>query len=301
MPLPTTAAPDHRRLELQVHVLGAPWVGAGGAQLPLSPSAATTLALLALAPHDGLSRTRMATQMFADCPEPVARRRLSTALWRLRTELRDTVGHDVLDSACPSRVALLPDVEVRVDAREFRDRVTPVLHQPAETMTPDMAAVLESAAESYRGSLLEPNYDDWVVFERDRLANLYLAVLDQLVQYHGQRRDAAKVATYAEKALVLEPLREDLHRHVMVAYQRAGRPDLASRQFELCRLALLQELGADPMPETIALHTRIMIGDGSATADDLAGLVADLERARREVLELATIVERALDAVLRLR
>ncbi|RHW23352.1 hypothetical protein D0Z08_30140 [Nocardioides immobilis] len=295
-----TAPADQRRLELQVHLLGTPWVGAGGARLRLSPSAATTLALLAMAPDDGVSRTRMATQMFADCPEPVARRRLSTALWRLRTELRDTVGRDVVDSASPSRVALLPDVDVRVDAREFRDRVTPVLRQPADAMTPDMAAVLESAAESYTGSLLETNYDDWVVFERDSLANLYLAVVDHLVQYHGQRHDAAKVATYAEKAVELEPLREDLHRHVMVAYHRAGRADLASRQFELCRLALLRELGADPMPETIALHTRIMIGDGSATAGDLASLVADLERARREVRELATIVERALDAVLRL-
>ncbi len=301
MPPPTTAPPDHRRLELQVHLLGTPWVGAGGAQLRLSPSAATTLALLAMAPGDGLSRTRMATQMFADCPEPVARRRLSTALWRLRTELRHTVGRDVVDSASPSRVALLPDVEVHVDAREFRDRVTPVLGQPVEAMTPDAAAVLESAAESYTGSLLESSYDDWVVFERDSLANLYLSVVDHLVQYYGQRGDAAKVATYAEKAVELEPLREDLHRHVMVAYQRAGRADLAARQFELCRLALLRELGADPMPETIALHTRIMIGDGSATADDLAGLVADLERARREVRELATLVERALDAVLRLR
>src|SRR5687767_315747 len=105
MPPPTTAPPDQCRLELQVHLLGTPWVGTGGAPLRLSPSAATTLALLAMAPDDGLSRTRMATQMFADCPEPVARRRLSTALWRLRTELRDTLGQDVVYSASPSRVA----------------------------------------------------------------------------------------------------------------------------------------------------------------------------------------------------
>lgn len=293
--MPTTAP-----LELQVHVLGVPWVGAGGAPLRLSPSVTHTFALLAMAPDEGLSRVRMAAQIFAGCPDQVARRRLSTALWRLRTEFRDRVGRDVVDSASPHRVALFPDIDVQVDAKQFRDLVSPVLQRPAETMTPAEAEILETADESYSGSLLETASDDWVVAERDQLANLHLAVLDYLVQHHGLHGDAMKVATYATRATAFEPLREDLHRHVMLAHARTGRPDLADRQFELCRLALLRELGSDPMPETVALHTRLGLGDLHGRSGDVAALVADLEQARRDVREVAVLVERALDAVLRL-
>lgn len=288
------------KVDLQVHVLGTPWVCLQGAELRLSPSAAHTMAFLALGPDGGPTRARMAAHLFSDCLESVARRRLSTALWRLRTEFRDAVGHDVVDSASSHRVCLLPDVELQVDAKEFRRSVTSGLSRSAEVMSADDAAILEQAEASYTGCLMESAYDDWVVSERDNLSNLYLAVLDHLVQYHGGQRNAAKVAEYAGKAVDLEPLREDLHQHVMTAYFLAGRQDLADRQFHLCRLALLRELGADPMPETIALHSRLGAGI-PGQAQDLSALVTDLERARRDVRELAALVERALDAVLQLR
>jgi DNA-binding SARP family transcriptional activator len=286
---------------LRVHVLGTAWVASSGTRLPLPRSAAHTLALLAMVPEEQRSRTRMATQLFADCPESVARRRLSTALWRLRTELRTTVGHEVIDSANGSVVSLHPDVELRVDAQEFRELVTPVLHRAPGTLTEPDAQVLEAAAASYTGALLESVDDAWVVAERGSLANLFLTVLDHLVQYHGLHGNTAAVTAYAAKAVETEPLREDLHRHVMLAFHQVGRPDLADRQFEMCRLALLRELGADPMPETVALHTRITAGTGPSRGGDIAALVADLERARRDVRELGALVERALDTVIRLR
>ena len=104
------------KVDLQVHVLGTPWVCSQGAELRLSPSAAHTMAFLALGPDGGPTRARMAAHLFSDCLESVARRRLSTALWRLRTEFRDAVGHDVVDAASSHRVCLLPDVELQVDA-----------------------------------------------------------------------------------------------------------------------------------------------------------------------------------------
>jgi DNA-binding SARP family transcriptional activator len=297
----TGVLPSGQTLELHVHLLGTPRVTANGTTLRLSRSAAQTLAFLAIGPDEGRSRILMAAQLFADCPEPVARRRLSTALWRLRTEFRDCLGRDIVNSVSPHRICLMPNVDVHVDAKEFRERVTPALNRPVESLGVEEAEGLAAAVASYTGSLLETTYDDWVIAERDNLSDLYLAVLDLLVQYYGRLGDSAQVTRYAAKAVALEPLREDLHRHVMLAFDRSGRPDLADRQFETFRLALLRELGADPMPETVALHTRITAGHGAARSGDLAALVADLERARRDVQELAALVERALDAVVRLR
>ena len=301
MSVSTPAVAGTSALVVQVHVLGLPWAGSNGARLDLPRSAVTTLAVLAMAPPERRSRPWLAAQLFGGCPEPVARRRLSTALWRLRSEFRQALGHEVIESASAAAISLHPDVELRVDAREFRELVSPLVGRAPESLAEGEARTLESAVSRYTGALLEPLDDDWVVAERGTLSNLFLTVLDLLVQYHGLHSDAAQVAAYAARAVEAEPLREDLHRHVMVAYQRVGRPDLADRQFEVCRLALLRELGADPMPETVALHTRITAGSGAANTGDLAALVSDLERARRDVRELGALVERALDAVSRLR
>ena len=115
--------------------------------------------------------------------------------------------------------------------------------------------------------------------ERHRLENLYLTALDYLVRFHGAGGDVEPVARYGELALELEPLREDVHRHLMDAYGAAGRDDLVERQFERCRHGLLDELGADPMPETTAVYSRSPAGPAPAPDRTVAALLAELERA----------------------
>ncbi len=44
----------------------------------------------------------------------------------------------------------------------------------------------------------------------------------------------------------------------MEAHYRAGEQEQALRAFERCRVVLGQELGIDPLPETLALHQRIL-------------------------------------------
>lgn len=146
-----------------------------------------------------------------------------------------------------------------------------------------------------RGQLLEPCLHDWVLPDRYRAENLYLVALDLLVQYHGERSDVAAVTKYGELALDLEPLREDVHRHLMAAYGAAGRVDLVERQFERCRMLLVEELGADPMPETIALYSRLTRGEGGERSASVAALIAELDRARRDVARLAEVVDRVID------
>ena len=86
----------------------------------------------------------------------------------------------------------------------------------------------------------------------------------------------------------------------MNAYAAVGRIDLAESQFERCRPLLRQELGTDPMPETLALRLQIVQG---RTDDDVhfAALVTELERARADVTRLAASVDRALDWLRSLR
>ncbi len=265
----------------------------------LSPGTALLCAYLALAPRHGRTRSSTLAQLFAGCPEGAARRRLNTALWRLRQEVRRAVGVDLVAASGSRIVALNPDAALTVDVDVFERLVAPVLRTGAGAMTDCGAEHLERATDLYRGALVEPCDDEWVLADRHRFEDLYIAALDYLVQFHGARGDVAAVTRFGAGALELEPLREDLYRHLMTAYAAAGRDDLVERQFERCRRTLRDELGADPMPETVALYARLMRGD-SGHRVTVTALVADLERARREITRLAGIVDRALDRVSRL-
>jgi len=257
-------------------------------------------AFLALAPGDGRSRATAATRFFADCPEPAARRRLNTALWRLKAEMRSRAGVDLKLRRGIRSIGLDAEADVMVDVSVFEDLVEPVLRRGPSGMSLADTQRLASAVEMHRGPLIESCDDDWVLTERYRIDNLYLTALDYLIQHYGVRGEIDAIIKYGQLALGLEPLREDVHRHLMKAYADVGRMDLAESQFEKCRLLLRQELDTDPMPETVALRLQIVHGKPGDHVH-FAALVTELERARADVASLAASVDRALDRLRNLR
>jgi DNA-binding SARP family transcriptional activator len=279
--------------KLELILLGTPRLIGSSGPIPLSPGTALLCAYLALAPKEGRRRQVAAAHLFGDCSEPVARRRLSTALWRLRAEVRSATGFELVTCTQDDRVGLCSSLRMTLDIRAFEDLVTPALDVPPEALSRELAASLHHAVDLHRGQLVEPCEDDWVLAERTRIESLYLTALDYLVVHHGRQGEHRKVRTYGELALAMEPLREDVHRHLMTAYAAAGRDDLVEHQFERCRKVILEELGADPMPETVALYSRLRSGQ-SGLSPSMTALLADLERARREVDRLAVVVDRAL-------
>lgn len=280
---------------LRVNVLGIPGLVMNEVPMSLSPSATMMCVYLALAPRDGRPRTLAASHLFGDCPEASARRRLNTAVWRLKAETRSTTGVDLVTTTPGGHgLALSTAVDVTVDAEVFADLVEPALTVKPADLAPEQVSALEHAVSLRRGQLLEPCHDDWVMPARFRIENLYLTALDYLVQHHGARGSVDRVVAYGELALELEPLREDLHRHLMLAYGAAARPDMVERQYERCRRLLVEELGADPLPETTATYTRL-VGDRLPSMESgmVAGLLAELERAGEELAHLSGILERA--------
>jgi DNA-binding SARP family transcriptional activator len=295
------ARQDRERTEqLSLRLLGHPALFQDEKPVDLSPGATMLCAYLALAPDDGRARSTAATQFFADCPEPVARRRLNTALWRLKAEMRSRTGADLVVYRGVRSIGLCAEADVTVDVSVFEDLVGPVLRQSPTSLSQTDTERLASAVDLHHGPLLESCHDDWVLMDRYRIENLYLAALDYLIQYYGPRGEIEAVTKYGQLALDLEPLREDVHRHLMKAYAAAGRTDLAESQFERCRLLLRQELGTDPMPETVALRLRIVHGKSDDDMD-VAALVIELERARAHVTRLALSVDRVLDRLHSLR
>jgi DNA-binding SARP family transcriptional activator len=291
------AAPPHAppgTPVLSLNLLGPPALVSANGPVSLSPSVIMLYAYLALAPREGRPRSIAAAQLFADCSERLARRRLNTTLWRLKAEVRSSTGLDVVASTDPRTVALNSAVDVTTDAAVFQKLVNPVLNVVPAALDDKAVARLETAVTLRRGRLVETCHDDWILAARYHIDNLYLTTLDYLIQHHGARGDVSAVTAYGERALELEPLREDLHRHLISAYGAAGRIDLAERQFERCRAYLLEELGAEPMPETIATYSRLRVA-GISRPMTMAALVAELERARQEVVRLIATVDGVLE------
>jgi DNA-binding SARP family transcriptional activator len=166
----------------------------------------------------------------------------------------------------------------------------------------------EAAATLYRGDYLADDpYEDWALDPRERLREEYLEALSQLHRLCLAGGDAAAALSWAQRALVLDPCREEAYRQVMRAYYTVGRQTDALRQFERCRQILRAELDVEPMPRTLLLYQQILSGQVQTVAEaalpkpglgrlpfvgregELATLREVLDRVRREGCRVALV------------
>jgi len=161
---------------------------------------------------------------------------------------------------------------------------------------------LEQAIDLYRGDLLDgfsldgEQFEDWLRVERERLRNLAVAALEKLIKRYAASEDHARCVQAATRLLALEPLREDIHRVLMMSYASQGRFTLALKQYELCRDALQRELDVQPEPVTQSLYEnlrvrRVKAGKSSIDTQDptssRTARLLEMQSAMRRQLELA--------------
>jgi DNA-binding SARP family transcriptional activator len=116
------------------------------------------------------------------------------------------------------------------------------------------------AAAITRRPLLAGEDHRWVAEERGRLRSIGVRALEVLASVHLARGDHALARQTAEELVLLEPLRESGHRFLMRAHVAGGDRAEALRVHERLRLALVDERGVDPSPETAALQLSILRG-----------------------------------------
>ena len=98
-----------------------------------------------------------------------------------------------------------------------------------------------------------PNFDEWAHAERERLANAFVGAQFTRLETLENAQKFEDALTLAGNILDQDNLNESAHRAVMRLLHRAGRPEAAVEQFERLREALRDELGVEPLPETLAL------------------------------------------------
>jgi len=116
---------------------------------------------------------------------------------------------------------------------------------------------LKEAVELYAGDLLEGWYQDWCVFERERLQNMYLLALEKLMQYCKTHGEFETGLDYGTRALRYDRAREVTYRRMMQLSFLNGDRTSALRYYDRCVEALKTELGVEPGSRTMTLRQQI--------------------------------------------
>ncbi|MCA1815505.1 MAG: hypothetical protein LC746_03705 [Acidobacteria bacterium] len=206
-------------------------------------------------------RESLAAVLWGDAPAERAKKYLRQALWHLQTVLdsQPRTGDDprALLRAEHEWVQLNPDSEISLDVETFERAFDAARAERGSQMRDETRASLGAAVALYRGDLLEGWYQDWCLFERERLQNIYLLMLDKLMCHAESHDDFEAGQHYGALILRQDRARERTHRQLMALHYRAGDRTAALRQYARCVAALREELNVAPDRRTTELHRQI--------------------------------------------
>jgi len=204
------------------------------------------------------SREALATMFWEDQSTERSKKYLRQSLWHLQAALGLPqneqssyllIEHDWL--------RMNPSERRWCDVEQFENAFDAAQGISPTQLTEAQATQLKDAVALYRDDLLTGWYQDWVLFERERLQNEYLLLLDKLISYSELHHEYEQSQMYAGKILRYDPAREHTHRQLMRLYYLSGDRTGALRQYERCVSALKRELGVMPERRTIDLHQQI--------------------------------------------
>ncbi len=136
-------------------------------------------------------------------------------------------------------------------------RTLALQEQVTEQLNASHAQLLKAAVELYRGDLLEGWYQDWCLFERERLQNLNLLILDKLIAYSEDQHQYEAGLEFGDRILRLDRAHERTYQRMMRLHHLAGDRAGALRIYQRCANALQEELGVKPGLRTTQLLEQI--------------------------------------------
>lgn len=256
------------------------------------------LAYLLLQRHRHHSRDVLAGVFWGEYSQERARGSLNTAIWKLKKALEpeEVSPGTYLDNDYPGEIGFNIDSRYWLDIEVFEGEANRILKYPFQALEEPHVVDLENVIELYRGEMLEGFYDNWALWERERLRALYLKSLIYLMQYYGFHKEYEKAIFYGQKILSLEPLMEEIHCEMMRLYMENGERSLALRQYEICRSMLSENYGLSPMDETHSLYMQI-ISDGKSSRAAISSEQISFDQALKQLTEASHAIELAKEQI----
>ncbi len=154
---------------------------------------------------------------------------------------------------------------LELDAVEFEQLANQGAHA-------ELNAASESRAEAaaldyyrralalYKGDFLPGClYEDWAAPERERLLTLFLTTAERYSRLLAAQSDWESCLAVCRLILVRDNCWEEAHRLMMLALWKQGHRAAALRAYEKCVATLSEELGIEPVPQTIKLYHEILM------------------------------------------
>lgn len=117
---------------------------------------------------------------------------------------------------------------------------------------------LMQAAKLYEGELVEDRPQiEWIQAERQRIAQLYLQVMERLAQVNTRLKDFKQVIYWCEKILQYDRTWEEAYRLLMFGYYQLQNRPVAVKWYERCVETLQKELNIVPMESTEQMYEMI--------------------------------------------
>lgn len=216
------------------------------------------LTFLLLQRNRAYTREFLAEMLWDQRAPAQSRKYLRQTLWHVQNAL---AGHGPEDAPLllveGESVCINHSCRLRLDVAEFEAAYGQAQGIAGGELDEARAQRLRDAVQLYRGDLMQGCYEDWCIFERERLQNMYLAMLDKLIdccQAHGQYEHGLD---YGAAILRYDRARERTHRRMMRLYYLAGDRTSALRQYAQLARALREELDVQPSHSSVALRDQI--------------------------------------------
>ena len=238
-----------------IALLGAPALIEEGESRPLQMSEKTLalLALLVCHADRPLSRTALASMLWAEIDEAEARANLRRHLYKLAKALPAAHAEPLV--LTKNTAQWNSRSGYRVDAIEFTDALA--------------RSDYESALRAYGGPLCIGLFDDALLEQRERLERAYVDLLREHIASARARGDHAKHLAALERLSAHDPLHEPWTRELAQARLDAGDRTGARRDLAALAARLRTELGVEPDDETAHMLVRCMERDDAAVCGNL--------------------------------
>lgn len=218
-------------------------------------------------PH---TREALASLLWGDTATDKSKKYLRQTLWHLQSALEaqgcNSSNDDGSAGVCGGLLSTAHDwvrlnqnSAVWLDVEIFERASALAQGKAGHDLDAETKRIVQEAVELYKGDLLEGWYQDWCLYERERLQNMYLVMLDKLISYSEAHRDYETGLLYGSRILRYDRARERTHRQLMHLHYMSGDRTAALRQYERCVAALRDELDVAPDRRTVALYQQIRL------------------------------------------
>jgi DNA-binding SARP family transcriptional activator len=213
-------------------LLGGPYVILDGRRREVPEGSQRLLVFTALNAHR-VDRRQAAGRLWPVGNDQRAAGNLRSALWRLKC-----AGINVIES---DKCSLTLRPGTVIDVRVVSDWAARLIDGSA-TQT-DLSSVRWPAGAT---DLLPGWYDDWIIFERERIRQRLLHALEALSRRLIEVGRCAEAVDAAISAVSIDPLRESASRILIEAHLAEGNMVEGRRTYERYRDVVCRELGVEP-------------------------------------------------------